>query len=161
MFKGTHRVALTGVSVIAILATTIGMAVARSDGQGMQGGWSATNFTGEGCNSPLGVCSRGSFSGTLHGPIDVVAIAFEPAPTPNVLIGVGDVVIHDTRGDVRCTATIVANEPPDSDGEEGWICQLTGGTRHWAGATGHIEAYGTAPTGGRAVGRYSGELTLP
>ena len=81
-------------------------------------------------------------------------------PTPGVVVGVADLVIHDRRGDLRCTETFVVNATPGSDGEEGLICQFTGGTRHWAGVTGHIEAHGSAP-GGAGSGRYAGELTLP
>lgn len=161
MFTTTKRIALTSVLVVAIFAVTIGLAAAENSSHGVQGAWLSADFSGPGCPSALGACGRGTFSGTLHGPIEVVATAFDPGPTPGLLVAIGDLVIHDSRGDVRCTATIVGNDVPTSDGEEGWICEVTGGTGHWAGVTGHLEAYGTQPPGAPATGRYSGTLNLP
>ena len=65
------------------------------------------------------------------------------------------------RPTLRCTETFIVNGTPGSDGEEAFICQFTGGTGHWAGVTGHIEAYGSLTSGQTGAGRYEGRLTLP
>lgn len=60
-----------------------------------------------------------------------------------------------------CTEIFVFNASPGSDGEEGVICEVTGGTGHWAGVSGYISGFGSTPPGGATTGRYSGKLTLP
>jgi hypothetical protein len=92
----------------------------------------------------------------------VTAEATSVAPTsqPGVLIGVAETVIHDRRGDVMCTETFIFNATPGSDGEEGVLCEVTGGTGQWAGVTGYINGYGTTPPGEASTGRYAGKLTV-
>jgi hypothetical protein len=157
----TRKMVLAVAAVIAALAATIGIAAARGGDRSVKGSFVATNFSGPGCPSPLDICARGRFSGTIHGPVEAVATSLQPTPQPGVVLVIADLVIHDPRGDLRCTETAVANFEAGGDGEEAFICQFTGGTGKWAGVTGHIAAYGSAPGGGEARGRYDGRLTLP
>jgi hypothetical protein len=109
----------------------------------------------------LDLCATGTFRGAIHGPATAVATSLTPTSQPGIVAGVVDLVIHDRRGDLRCTEIIVVNTTPGSDSEEGWICEITGGTGRWAKASGHIEAYGSAAPGQEASGRYAGRLTVP
>jgi hypothetical protein len=59
-----------------------------------------------------------------------------------------------------CTETFIFNATPGSDGEEGVLCEVTGGTGQWAGVTGYINGYGTTPPGEASTGRYAGKLTV-
>jgi hypothetical protein len=78
-----------------------------------------------------------------------------------VAVGVANIVIHDPRGDVRCTESIVLNVSPAGDAEEGWICEITDGTGHFANVSGHMEAFGSAAGGSDLRGKYGGRLTFP
>jgi hypothetical protein len=158
----TRKLVLAVAAVMAALTATIGIAAARGDGdRSVKGSFVATNFSGPGCPSPLDLCSRATFSGSIHGPAEAVVTSIEPTSQPGVVLGTADIVIHDPRGDLRCTEIVVANLAPGSDGEEAFICQVTGGTGKWAGVTGHIEAYATAPGGQMGSGRYEGRLVVP
>jgi hypothetical protein len=163
MMFGTpaRKMVLALAAVVAALAATIGIAAAKDGDHAVKGSFVATNFSGPGCASPLDLCGRATFSGTIHGPVEAVATSLQPTSQPGVVLITADLVIHDPRGDLRCTESAIANVEPGSDAEEAFICQFTGGTGKWAGVTGHIEAYGSAPGGGEGRGRFEGRLTLP
>jgi hypothetical protein len=150
------------VAALAMLAATIAIADPDSGHMDVEGTWTATPASGgPGCPSPVNLCATGTFRGTVRGPVTAVATSVSPTSEPGVVLAVVDLVIHDRKGDLRCTEIIVANTSPGSDSEEGWICEIKGGTGRWAGASGHIEAYGSGPPGREASGRYAGRLTLP
>jgi hypothetical protein len=159
----TRKLVLAIGAVAATLTGTIGIAGAR-DGDGaisVKGSFAATNYSGPECPSPLGLCAKGTFKGGLRGEVIASVTSVEPTSQPGVSLIVADLVIHDPRGDLRCTEIVVANLTPGSDAEEAFICQFTGGTGKWAGVKGHIEAYGSAPGGApEGRGRYEGRLVL-
>jgi hypothetical protein len=159
----TRKLVLAIGAVAATLTATIGIAGARDGDRSIsvKGSFVATNFSGPECPSPLGLCARGTFKGTLHGPVVASVTSVEPTSQPSVSLIVADLVIHDPRGELRCKETVVANLTPGSDAEEAFICQFTGGTGKWAGVKGHIEAYGSAVGGQEGSGRYEGRLVLP
>lgn len=165
MFGRTTRIWLAvtvTATAVAMLAATI--ATAGSDGGRMdvQGRFTSTPaFGGPECPSPVDLCATGTFRGTIRGPATAVATSVTPTSQPGIVVAVVDLVIHDRKGDLRCTEVIVVNTTPGSDSEEGWICQIKGGTGRWVGASGHIEAFGSAPPGQDASGRYAGRVTLP
>lgn len=148
-------------TAMAMLAATIAIAGPDSGSVDVAGSFTATPAAGgPDCPSPVGLCATGTFRGAIHGPATAVATSLTPTSQPGIVTGVVDLVIHDRKGDLRCTEIIVVNTTPGSDSEEGWICEIKGGTGRWAGASGHIEAYGSAPPGQDASGRYAGRLTL-
>jgi hypothetical protein len=109
----------------------------------------------------LDICAIAEFTGDIRGPAPAIVTSVTPTPQANVITGIADVVIHDPRGDLRCTESIVPNSSPGGDAEEGWICEITGGAGHFANVTGHIEAFASAAGGGEHHGRYGGRLTFP
>jgi len=159
----TRKLVLAMAAVATTLAATIGIAGARDGDRSIsvKGSFVATNVSGPECPSPLGLCARATFKGTLRGQADAIVTSVEPTSRPGVSLIGADLVFHDPRGELRCTETAVANLTPGSDAEEAFICQFTGGTGKWAGVTGHIEAYGSAPGGAEGSGRYEGRLVLP
>jgi hypothetical protein len=145
----------------ATLAVTIAIADPDSRHKDVAGTFTATPASGgPDCPSPVDLCASGTFRGAIRGPATAVARSVTPTSEPGVIVAVVDLVIHDRRGDLRCTEIIVVNTTPGSDSEEGWICEIKGGTGRWAKASGHIEAYGSAPPGQEASGRYAGRLTV-
>lgn len=159
MFQtATRKLAMAATAIAAALAATIGIAAAQSGDRSVSGSFVSTNFSGAGCASPIDACARGTFRGAIHGPFEAVALTIAPTAQPGVLVGTAEIVIHDPRGDLRCTETFVVNVTPGGDGEESFICQFTGGTGRWAGVTGHIEAFGSG--GQHSSGRYEGRLVL-
>lgn len=149
-------------SVAASSITALAIAAGKSGDQGMSGGFvGGPPFGGPDCPSPIDICATATFTGTVHGPATVVITSLEPTSEPGVLVGVGDIVVQDPRGELRCTESIVVNFTPGGDSEEGWICRVTGGTGRFAGASGHIEGYGATDRHGDVSGRYGGKVTLP
>jgi len=160
MFQtATRKLAVAAAAIVAALATTIGIAAAQDADRNVSGSFVSTNFSGAGCASPIDACARGTFRGAIHGRFEAVAFTIAPTAQPGVVVGTAEIVIHDPRGDLRCTETFVVNITPGGDGEESFICQFTGGSGRWAGVTGHIEAFGSG--GQDSSGRYQGALTLP
>jgi hypothetical protein len=116
----------------------------------------------DGCASPVGLCLVGDFHGTLNGTGSLSVNSFGPTPAPNISVVDADVVIHDTRGDLRCREDAVLNTAAGSDSEYGFVCELTGGTGHWAGATGYLASYGSVPPGDTENhGTLAGRIVLP
>jgi hypothetical protein len=90
-----------------------------------------------------------SFTGATHGPATAVVTSLTPTTETGVAVGVANIVIHDL------------NVSRAGDAEEGWICEITGGTGHFATVSGHMEAFGSAAGGGDLRGKYGGRLTFP
>ena len=160
-----RRLAITALLAAAGGATSVTAIALAGGGHGDQlasGGFTGgPPFGGPDCPSPIDLCANATFTGTVHGPATAVARSFTPTAEPGIATGVADIVIHDPRGDLRCTESIVLNVTPGGDSEEGWICIVTGGTGRFAGASGHIEAFGSADRDGDLRGRYAGKLTIP
>ena len=162
----TRRLAIAALLAAAAGATSvsaIAIAGGGSDGDHVaSGGFTGgPPFGGPDCPSPIDLCATATFTGTVHGPAFAVATSFTPTSEPGVATGVADIVIHDPRGDLRCTESIVLNITPGGDSEEGWICEITGGTGRFADASGHLEAFGAADRNGNLRGRYGGKLIIP
>ncbi len=104
-------------------------------------------FSGPGCDSPVGLCAVGQARGTLNGPFEVTATSVVPSSTPGVVFVSATVVFHDRRGDLTCTEDFVYNPSPDADQSFAALCQITGGTGKWEGATGYLQGYGSTPPG--------------
>ncbi len=123
------------------------------------------SFTGRevpaGCTSPVGFCLVDQFKGSLNGRAE--AITQSVYATPDPLVGAADtnLVIHDTRGDLRCRAQSVFGASATSTGEFAFLCRVTGGTRLYAGATGYVLAFGDTPPGSLDVkATYGGKVVL-
>ncbi len=159
-----RRLAIASLLVAAAGATSV-TAIAGGGPHGdhlASGGFTGgPPFGGPDCPSPIDLCANATFTGTVHGPATAVATSFTPTAEPGVATGTADIVIHDPRGDLRCTESIVLNVTPGGDSEEGWICEITGGTGRFANASGHLEAFGGADRNGNLRGRYGGKLTIP
>jgi hypothetical protein len=160
------RLTIVTVMAVTIAATSVSaIAIAGGDGgkgRSLHGGFtSGAAYGGPDCPSPIDLCADATFTGSLRGPATAVATSLTPTAEPGVVVGVADIVIHDRRGDVRCTESFVLNTTPGGDSEEGWICRITGGTGRYANASGHIEAFGSARGGGDVGGTYGGRLTFP
>jgi hypothetical protein len=69
--------------------------------------------------------------------------------------------IHDKRGDVRCDDSAALNTAPGSDGELIGLCEITGLTGKWQGASGYIQSFGTFDPATGGAERYVGRLVVP
>lgn len=71
------------------------------------------------------------------------------------------VVIHDLRGDILFREDITHNPTPGGDGEFAGVCEVTGGTGPWTGATGYLQIAGTVPPGQpKSSAVYLGKLNV-
>jgi hypothetical protein len=168
MFSNTTKkplafASLIAATVVAMSVTAIALAGSESKVRRVHGAFTSdAPFSGPNCPSPIDLCATATFKGSIHGPATAVATSVTPTAQPGVVAGIADIVIHDPRGDVRCTESFVLNGSPDGDSEEGWICEITGGTGHFANVIGHIEAFGSSAGGDGVVrGTYEGKLTFP
>ena len=110
--------------------------------------------------SPIGTCSSFNSIGVIHGSGVVVVDGFFPPPSPSGLSN-AMTTIHTNRGDLMCSDLAIfdlaSSDHPFVD-----QCTITGGTGHYAGATGFIQESGTfdfANNVGQAD--YEGKLVLP
>ncbi|PFG97857.1 hypothetical protein A8924_5315 [Saccharopolyspora erythraea NRRL 2338] len=157
------------VSSTAVLAAVLGMGVvADQTGAGpesLQADGSITSRTikGPACKSPVGRCFVATFEGTLEGPAEFVANSVKQTPQPGMILINGNFVIHDKRGDITCIEDSLLNTAPGSDGEPDgefvFLCEITGGTGKWAGATGHLQATGNLQ-GMEGAARYIGKMNV-
>ena len=160
---GANRRLLRAVAVAAIVTTGIAggaSAGASPRSQRAFGTFTSRIFNGPGCSSPVDLCSTGRIMGTFNGALDLVATSMTPTPAPGVTLVVGDAVIRDARGVVRCTESILLDTTAGGDGEFSALCEITGGTGRWAGASGYLHVTGNNVGGTQGSGFYSGKVVL-
>ncbi len=161
----SHRRARRAAAATAVLAAislaAVSAAGAASSTRRIRANFTTTTFSGAGCPSPIDLCAEGTIRGTLNGPVFASATSITPTSQPGVVVGVADIVIHDVRGDLFCTESFLLNATPGGDGEEGVICEFTGGTRAWANVSGYFNGHGSTPPGQASTGTLEGKLILP
>jgi hypothetical protein len=119
------------------------------------------SFAGPDCASPVALCFKGAFSGSLKGPDAGVVQSLTPTSDPDVVVGEADLKIQDKQGDLNCLEVFVLNVSPTGDGHLAWNCEITGGTGRYAGASGYLHGIGHAsPTTGETTATYRGVITL-
>jgi hypothetical protein len=118
------------------------------------------------CNSPVGVCTQGTYSGALHGNIVTVVSSF--SATADTPVTAASVFTADstltTRIGRRDGTLLIKNAGALRSSGAGEIVDLqtiVGGTDGLAGASGVIQAFGafTFAAGGRS--EYVGVVCLP
>jgi hypothetical protein len=157
------------VSLTAVLAVVLGMSVvADQTGAGpqslqAQGSITSQTITGPACKSPVGRCFVATFEGTLQGSAEFVANSVKQTSQPGMILINGNFVIHDKPGDITCNEDSLLNTAPGSDGElDGefvFLCEITGGTGKWAGASGYLQATGNLK-GMEGTARYIGTMNV-
>ena len=122
----------------------------------------AQALSGPSCLAPAGLCFVGAARGSLNGPAEFDVATVTPSASPGVMFVSGTLTVHDHRGDLFCTEEAVLNTSAGSDGEFVFLCEITGGTGKWSGASGYLQALGTVdPATGEGTGEYSGKILLP
>ncbi|MGH9156730.1 MAG: hypothetical protein ACRD1K_13045 [Acidimicrobiales bacterium] len=112
------------------------------------------------------VCATGTFTGNIQGPFTNTITSLVPAPVVGVGFFSGNIVVHTSRGDLRC-GLAGALDTLSSDGEFGEICVITGGTHDYYKASGHLRLTGTSPQtqtpviGTTGSGEYQGKVVAP
>jgi hypothetical protein len=156
-------VLLVALALVVIGVLAISIHAARAAGPSTEfvaGGFTGTSFSGPGCPSPIGLCTKSNTHGSLNGPTLLVVNSISPTPAPNVVLLDSGVTIHDQLGDITCREELTYNPTPGGVGEFAGLCELTGGTGHWAGATGYLQLAGTFPPGQPdSRGLYAGSIT--
>jgi hypothetical protein len=118
-------------------------------------------FSGPKCASPVRLCVKGEFRGSLKGPDEAVAHSMTPTTEPHVVLGDMTLTIHDKRGDLTCHELFLFNTAPSGEGPFSWLCEITSGTRRYAGASGYLQGIGlSAPSSGASIGTYRGVIAL-
>lgn len=118
-------------------------------------------FSGPKCASPVQLCVKGEFRGSLKGPDEAVAHSITPTNEPDVVLGDMTLKIHDKRGDLTCHELFLFNTAPSGEGPFSWLCEITGGTGRYAGASGYLQGIGLSPPStGASTGTYRGVIEL-
>jgi hypothetical protein len=117
---------------------------------------SISNFRGPSC--PTSVCSSFRSIGVVNGS-GIVAVDGFFAQPPGA--SSAHTTIHTDRGDLMCSDLAIFDLSP---GDHPFVdlCTISGGTGHYAGATGYFQEAGTfdfANNVGQAT--YTGKLVLP
>src|SRR4051812_41654502 len=124
--------------ILAAAAVVIGLVSQATADPGtlkVKGTFENQVFSGAGCTSPVDLCIKGTFKGSLKGPDETAVSSLTPTQTPEVVLGHALLTIHDKRGDVTCDEQFVYNVSPASDGHFAFLCEITSGTGRYAGAT--------------------------
>ncbi len=121
----------------------------------------------ENCNSPVGLCIAGEYSGVIKGGFEGTATSLVPTadtPTTNALLFTSDSVIHARIGGKQGDL-IVKNAGvfrTIGDGEILDLQTIIGGTGELAGASGVLRASGTFNSAtGTGESEYTGNICLP
>jgi hypothetical protein len=115
--------------------------------------------TGEGCSSPVGLCTAGRFIGTIKGDFEFFATSiFTSGFSPTVFFYTGEIVAHTNQGDFRCIDT-GALDVVSPDGQFVDLCTVASGTGDWAGATGYIQIVGTFTAAEGGNSDYRGKVS--
>jgi hypothetical protein len=91
------------------------------------------------CTSPVQICTVGRLSGGLNGDLEFTMTSLTPTNPAGTLFFTAQSTIHTRDGDVSCTDSGSFNTAPGSDGEGVHLCEITGGTGEFAGATGYLQ----------------------
>jgi len=119
------------------------------------------SFAGPNCASPVPLCFKGEFRGSLKGPDEGTVNSLTPTPQPGVVLGDATLKIHDKHGDLTCQELFLYDTSPAGDGPVSWLCRITNGTKRYAGASGYLRGTGTAsPSTGETTATYDGVITL-
>ncbi len=146
--------------VVAAAAAAGGYAFAANYSKQAQGSLRSQPLV-EGCTSPVGFCTTGQASGTINGDFVFTATRFVPSDTPGVVLYTGEIVFQTSRGELRCedAGAYNSDELESGPGPFASVCTITGGTGHWAGATGHIRIHGTFTLAEGGNSRYEGSIS--
>jgi hypothetical protein len=130
--------------MVAAVAAACGYAFAANYLQQARGSLRSQPLV-EGCTSPVGFCTTGQASGTINGDFVFTANRTVRSDTDGVVLYTGEIVFQTSRGELRCqdAGAFNSGELESGPGPFGSVCTITGGTGHWAGATGHIRTHGT------------------
>jgi hypothetical protein len=149
------------IAAAAAGAGLAGQAAAAPKTVKVQGTLKNQVVTGADCPSPVDLCFKGAFYGSLKGPDEAIVNSLTPTQTPDVFLGQASATIHDKRGDLICDEEFLYNTSPTSDGHFAYLCEITGGTGRYAGASGYIRGSGiTPPEIAQSLGTYVGVIEL-
>jgi hypothetical protein len=157
---GGTLIAIAAAAALSTAALT-SPATAASRTMTVSGGVRNATFTGPSCASPVPLCFKGSFRGSLSGPDEGIVNTLAPTPEPDVVFGDATLKIHDTHGDLTCHELFLYNTSPTGDGPVSWLCEIKDGTGRYAGASGYIQGVGkSSPSTGVTTGTYEGVIRL-
>ncbi len=152
-------------SLAAVLAVVLGVGVladqagAGSKAPPVHGSIKSQSIIGPACTSPVGRCFVATFKGTLQGSAEFVGNSMTPTSQPGMMLINGNFLIRDKHGDVTCIEDSLLNTAPGSDGEFVFLCEITGGTGKWAGASGYLQATGNLE-GTKGTAHYIGKISV-
>lgn len=109
----------------------------------------------EGCQSPYGICTIGRLTGGIQGDLDFTITSLSPTNAPGVLFFTAMSTIHTATGDISCDDSGSFNTGGDGEGVH--LCQITGGTGEFLGASGYLQEMFYFQ-GAAGVGEYKGKI---
>jgi hypothetical protein len=163
MSKSLHALA-AGLLVIPALSLTVTASAAATRCKGVHGHITSELLTGPECTSPVGLCTRGRFTGDIRGAFVFTATSLTPSADTEqtgVVHYTGDILIRTQRGQISIKDAGAFNALPGSTGDVGAVSTIVAGTGRYAGASGRIRIRGTFTPEDGGDSAYSGEIQLP
>ena len=120
-------------------------------------------LTGPACTSPVGLCTKGHFTGSLRGEFVFTATTLTPTadtPATGIVHYTGDIVLKTNDGTIFIKDAGAFDSAPGSTGDVGAVSAVTGGTRRYAGASGHVRIGGTFTPQDGGDSEYCGQILL-
>jgi hypothetical protein len=148
------------VSVPMLLALVLASSGAQAAGcKKVSGKFTLTSVTGPTCQSGVGICATGSYSGGVAGSSAFVGTSLVQTvdtPTTGVVLLTGDNQITTKAGLLLTKDAIVLRTTGAGDFAE--VDTVVSGTGEWAGATGVLRAQGTFTVEEGGGGEYAGQI---
>lgn len=114
----------------------------------------------EPCASPFGICTAGRLTGGIQGDLEFTITSLAPTNSPGVLFFTAVSTIRTATGDIHCDDSGSFNTAAGSSGEGVHLCQITGGTGDFLGASGYVQETFNF-MGSTGVGDYKGRIVTP
>ena len=146
--------------LLAGLVTLVTTGASADSGVKTVNGHVEDQVVAEGCGSPYGICTAGRLTGGIQGDLTFPITNLAPTNSPGVLFFTAVSTIRTTTGDIYCDDSGSFNTAAGSSGEGVHLCQITGGTGEYVGASGYLqEAFNFVGSAG--MGEYKGRIVMP
>jgi hypothetical protein len=148
------------VGIPVVFALVLASSGAQAAGcKKVSGKFTLTSVTGPTCQSAVGICAVGSYSGGLAGPSAFVGTSLTQTidtPTTGVVLLTGDNQITTKAGTLQTKDAIVLRTTGTGDFAE--VDTVVAGTGEWVSATGVLRAQGTFTVADGGGGDYVGQI---
>jgi hypothetical protein len=151
-------------AIATVAALTAGAAPPLTKVRHVRGNIVSQLLSGPACPSPVGLCTQGTFTGSIRGEFVFVATSLTPSgdsSATGVVHYTGEIRIKTAGGEIFIKDSGAFDAVPGSTGDVGAVSTIVGGTASYTGVSGRIRIAGTFTPDAGGDSEYSGQLVLP